>query len=139
MVDSGNLVQRIDLAEAKSICHGTAIYIASPSTCWRIEAVQLTRQIRDLLALRKFGDALELAQWVDEDRQAKAVRIADIKTSYAAPCVLPLSNLIPVWCPAPFHHLPLWCPTPFQPYTDVVSYPFPSSFRCGVLATSFRA
>jgi hypothetical protein len=80
-VDSGNLVQRIDLPKAKFICQGSAIYIASPSNCWRIEAVPLAYQIRDLLALQEFEEALNLAQRVDEDRETKDARIADIKKS----------------------------------------------------------
>ena len=59
-VDSGTLVQKIDLPKAKFICQGAAVYIASPSNCWRLEAVPLSYQIRDLLALEEFEEALNL-------------------------------------------------------------------------------
>ena len=82
-MDSGTLVQKIDLPKAKFICQGAAVYIASPSNCWRLEAVPLSYQIRDLLALEEFEEALNLAKRVDEDRETKDARIAEIKKSFA--------------------------------------------------------
>eukprot|EP00039_Didymoeca_costata_P009001 m.119447 g.119447 ORF g.119447 m.119447 type:complete len:879 (+) comp14318_c0_seq1:145-2781(+) len=82
-VDSGSIVQHIDLDKAKFMCQGDAMYIAAPSNCWRIESVPLSLQIRDLLALEEYEEALNLAERVDEEPERKRARISNIKKSYA--------------------------------------------------------
>lgn len=78
-MDSVALVQRIDLPKAKFICQDTAVYVASPSNCWRLEPVALNLQINDLLKLREFDEALQLAERIEESKEQKKERVFKIK------------------------------------------------------------
>lgn len=82
-VESVALVQRLDLPKAKFISQGAAVYIASPSNCWRLEPVDLATQIKDVLALGEFEEALHLADRIDEGPAQKRERIFNIKRSFA--------------------------------------------------------
>lgn len=76
------VVQTLDLPGVKFFCQGEAVYLASATTCWRLEPVALDRQIDEVLKLDKFEDALRLAELIDEDEDAKAARILSIKQSF---------------------------------------------------------
>jgi len=82
-MESVALVQRIDLPKAKFICQDKAVYIASPSNCWRLEPVALNLQINDLLKIGEFDEALQLAERIEESAEKKQERIFKIKRSHA--------------------------------------------------------
>lgn len=45
-VETAALVQQIDHPKARFVCQGEALYVASPSNCWRLEPVPLGMQIK---------------------------------------------------------------------------------------------
>ena len=75
-------LQVLDLSRVKFVCQGEAVYLASSTTCWRLEPVALDRQIQEVLRLEKFEDALRLAELMDEPRADKQKRILEIKQAY---------------------------------------------------------
>ena len=59
---SSTLVQRLDLPKAKIVStHGTALYVASATDCWRLEPVPLSSQVDQLVAVEEFKEAMILA------------------------------------------------------------------------------
>eukprot|EP00038_Savillea_parva_P002865 m.118520 g.118520 ORF g.118520 m.118520 type:complete len:956 (+) comp10983_c0_seq4:278-3145(+) len=82
-VDSAQLVQRIDLPKARFICLGEAMYVASPTNCWRLEPVEMGVQIKDLMAAGEFDEALNLARLIKESPEEREERIFMIKQKQA--------------------------------------------------------
>lgn len=82
-VDSAQLVQRIDLPKARFICLGEAIYVASPTNCWRLEPVEMAIQIKDLMASGEFEEALNLAKLIKESPEQRDERMFMIKQKQA--------------------------------------------------------
>mmetsp|Transcript_10447 Transcript_10447/g.26817 ORF Transcript_10447/g.26817 Transcript_10447/m.26817 type:complete len:994 (-) Transcript_10447:2337-5318(-) len=82
-VDSAQLVQRIPLPKARFICLGEAMYVASPTNCWRLEPVEMGIQIKDLMASGEFEEALNLAKLIKEPPQQREERIFMIKRKQA--------------------------------------------------------
>eukprot|EP00040_Diaphanoeca_grandis_P029545 m.173140 g.173140 ORF g.173140 m.173140 type:complete len:903 (-) comp31717_c4_seq1:125-2833(-) len=82
-LDEAALVQRLDLPKAKFIRQDKAVYVASPSNCWRLEPVPLNIQIAELLQISKFDEALALAELVDESDAQKEDRKFKIERQQA--------------------------------------------------------
>eukprot|EP00051_Salpingoeca_urceolata_P000045 m.32547 g.32547 ORF g.32547 m.32547 type:complete len:927 (-) comp10061_c0_seq2:69-2849(-) len=81
--ESVALVQTMELPRARFFAQNESVYVASPTTCWRLEMVPFEDQIRELLELEEFEEALVLAELIEESAEHKAERIFEIKTDYA--------------------------------------------------------
>lgn len=82
-VESAHLVQRINLPKARFMCLSDAIYVASPTNCWRLEPVDMSVQIKDLIASGEFDQALNLATLIKESPTQRAERVFMIKQKMA--------------------------------------------------------
>ncbi|XP_052769246.1 vam6/Vps39-like protein [Mya arenaria] len=78
------MIQSINLQNARCICQGNGqLYVASSNHVWRLSAVPISTQIRQLLGNKEFELALQLANMTDEPERDKKVRIDHIQQLYA--------------------------------------------------------
>lgn len=78
------LIQNIDLQKARYICQGSGcIYVASSNFVWKLNAMPIAYQIRQLLEANQFELALHLADMTEEPDDEKQTRINRIKTLHA--------------------------------------------------------
>ncbi|XP_033733768.1 LOW QUALITY PROTEIN: vam6/Vps39-like protein [Pecten maximus] len=78
------LIQNIDLQKARYICQGSGcIYVASSNYVWKLNAMPIAYQIRQLLEANQFELALHLADMTEEPEDEKQNRINRIKTLHA--------------------------------------------------------
>ncbi|XP_021362075.1 vam6/Vps39-like protein isoform X2 [Mizuhopecten yessoensis] len=78
------LIQNIELQKARYICQGSGcIYVASSNHVWKLNAMPIAYQIRQLLEANQFELALHLADMTEEPEDEKQTRINRIKTLHA--------------------------------------------------------
>lgn len=71
------------MPKARFICLGEAMYVASPTNCWRLEPVEMGIQIKDLMASGEFDEALNLAKLIKESPEERVERVLMIKHKQA--------------------------------------------------------
>ncbi|XP_060077097.1 vam6/Vps39-like protein [Ylistrum balloti] len=78
------LIQNIDLQKARYICQGSGcMYVASSNYVWKLNAMPIAYQIRQLLEANQFELALHLADMTEEPEDEKQKLINRIKTLHA--------------------------------------------------------
>eukprot|EP00042_Codosiga_hollandica_P055770 m.788291 g.788291 ORF g.788291 m.788291 type:complete len:902 (-) comp59192_c1_seq12:2409-5114(-) len=79
----GPLVQSFDLPKARFLCYDSVLYVASGTSCYRLDPVPVSDQITELLMQEEFDEAVILTEFLDGDPATCQQRRAEIATAHA--------------------------------------------------------